>query len=135
LSRSPARPTLSTCHTGRTPKLWGRRGHAAVDYATAPALYLLARYVGLQGTALRWVDRFVLLILLAVFTTRTPLGLIQVVPFRFHGRAEQASIAVQLALPWTAHFSRDRRARDFFLIFAAYNFLVWQATDWDAEDD
>lgn len=117
------------------PKLWGRRGHAAVDYVTAPALYLLARHVGLQGRALRWADRFVLLILLAVLTTRTPLGLIRVVPFWLHGRAEQASVAVQLALPWLAHFSRNPRARTFFLIFAVYNFFVWQATDWNAEED
>ena len=32
--------------------LWGRRGHARVDYGTAPALYVLARRAGLRGTPL-----------------------------------------------------------------------------------
>ena len=114
------------------PKLWGRRGHAVADYVTAPSLYLLARHLGLQRTALRWVDRFVLLILLAVLTTRTPLGLVRVVPFRLHGQAEQVSVVLQLALPWLAHFAHERRARNFFLVFAAYNFFVWSSTDWEA---
>lgn len=117
------------------PKLWGRRGHAVADYVTAPSLYLLARHLGLQGTALRWADRFVLLILLAVLTTRTPLGLVRIVPFRVHGRAEQVSVGVQLALPWLAHFAHDRRARNFFLLFAIYNFFVWSSTDWEAGTD
>lgn len=117
------------------PKLWGRRGHAIADYATALTLYLLARRIGLQGMALRWADRFVLLILLAVLTTRTPLGLVRVIPFRWHGQAEQVSVALQLALPWLTHFSQERRARNFFLIFAAYNFFVWCVTDWEIQED
>ena len=75
-----------------------------------------------------------LLILLAVTTTRTPLGVVRVVPFRWHGRAELASVAAQLALPWLAGFPADRRARTFFLVLAAYNFLVWRATDWSAPE-
>ncbi|WP_216326760.1 hypothetical protein [Deinococcus aestuarii] len=114
-------------------RLWGRRGHALVDYATAPALYAAARWAGLRGTPLRWADLFVGLILLAVTTTRTPLGVVRVVPFPWHGRAELASALVQFALPWLAGFSRERRARAFFLAFATYNLLVWWATDWGAE--
>ncbi len=112
--------------------LWGRRGHALVDYVTAPGLYVLARRVGLSGTPLRWADVFVGLIALAVTTTRTPLGVVRLVPFSWHGRLELASVGVQLALPWAAGFARDRRARTFFLGFATYNFLVWRATDWAA---
>lgn len=114
-------------------RLWGRRGHAVADYLTAPALSVAARRAGLRGTPLRWADLFVALILLAVTTTRTPLGVVRVVPFRWHGRAELASVAVQVALPWLAGFSRDRRARSFFLAFATYNFLIWWATDWETE--
>ena len=114
--------------------LWGRRGHAVADYLTAPALYALARRAGLSGTPLRAADVFVGLILLAVTTTRTPLGLVRAVPFRWHGRLELASVAAQLALPWLAGFARDRRARTFFLGFAGYNFLVWRATDWAADE-
>lgn len=112
--------------------LWGPRGHAIVDYLTAPALYVLARRAGLGGTPLRAADAFVGLILLAVTTTRTPLGVVRLVPFRWHGRAELASVGAQLALPWLAGFGHNRRARTFFLIFAGYNFLVWRATDWEA---
>lgn len=114
-------------------KLWGRRGHAAVDYLTAPALYVAARHTPLRGTPLRWADIFVGLILLAVTTTQTPFGLIRLVPFRWHGRLELASVAVQLVLPWWADFASDRRAQRFFLTFALYNFLVWCATDWKSE--
>ncbi|WP_019586645.1 hypothetical protein [Deinococcus apachensis] len=113
-------------------KLWGRRGHALVDYLTAPTLCFLARRAGLRGTPLRWANTFTALILLAVTTTGTPLGVIRLVPFRWHGRAELASVLVQLALPWLAGFARDRWARTFFLGLAAYNFLVWWATDWEA---
>lgn len=111
-------------------KLWGRRGHALADYVTAPALFVAARAAGLRGRPLRWADRFVVLILLAVTTTRTPLGAVRDVPFRWHGRAELASVVAQLALPWLAGFAGDRRARGFFLAFAAYNLAVWVATDW-----
>ncbi|MFC5846863.1 hypothetical protein [Deinococcus petrolearius] len=114
--------------------LWGRRGHATADYLTAPLLFLLARRAGLRGPALTWAGRFAGLILLAVTTTRTPLGLVRVVPFRLHGHAELASVGVQLALPWLAHFAGDRRARRFFLAFAAYNLLIWRATDWEAPE-
>ncbi|MFC4638420.1 hypothetical protein [Deinococcus hohokamensis] len=114
--------------------LWGRRGHARVDYVTAPVLYLLARRARLSPVPRRWADIFVGLILLAVTTTRTSLGLVRVVPFRWHGRLELASVAAQLALPWLAGFSGERRARHFFLGFATYNFLVWRATDWSAEE-
>lgn len=114
-------------------RLWGRRGHALVDYVTAPALSVAARRAGLQRTPRRWADVFAGLILLAVTTTRTPLGVVRVVPFRWHGRAELASALVQFALPWLAGFARDRRGRSFFLAFATYNFLVWWATDWEAE--
>ena len=78
--------------------LWGRRGHALVDYVTAPALYLLSRRWGLSPVPQRWADTFVLLIVLAVTTTRTPLGVVRVVPFRWHGRLELASVVVQLAI-------------------------------------
>ncbi|MFD1733218.1 hypothetical protein ACFSC4_21930 [Deinococcus malanensis] len=99
---------------------------------TAPALYLLSRCTGLSAAPQRWSDTFVLLILLAVTTTRTPLGVVRVVPFRWHGRLELASVVVQLALPWLCGFSRERRAHHFFVGFAVYNFLVWRATDWSA---
>ncbi|MFC4425015.1 hypothetical protein [Deinococcus navajonensis] len=113
--------------------VWGRRGHALVDYVTAPALYLLARRTALSRRPRGWADTFVLLILLAVTTTRTPLGVVRLVPFRWHGRLELASVGVQLALPWLAGFAAERRARQFFLGFAVYNFLVWRATDWSAD--
>lgn len=111
-------------------KLWGRRGHALADYLTAPALLVAARAAGLRRTPRGWADRFVALILLAVTTTRTTLGVVRIVPFRWHGRAELASVVAQLALPWLAGFAGDRRARRFFLAFAAYNLAVWCATDW-----
>ncbi|GBF06745.1 hypothetical protein DAERI_100108 [Deinococcus aerius] len=115
-------------------RLWGRRGHAAVDYLTAPALFVLARRTGLRGTPLRLADTFAALILLAVTTTRTPLGVVPLVPFRWHGRAELVSVLVQYALPWLAGFSGERRARGFFLGLATYNLLVWWATDWAAPE-
>lgn len=114
--------------------LWGRRGHALIDYGTAPALAYAARRAGLGGSSLRCADTFVGLILLAVTTTRTPLGVVRAVPFRWHGRLELASVFAQLALPWLAGFAGNRRARRFFLGFAAYNFLVWWTTDWAAQE-
>lgn len=115
-------------------RVLGRRGHAAVDWITAPTLLLCTHAAGLQGTPRRWALGFSALILLAVTTTRTPLGLVRIVPFRLHGHAEITSVIVQAALPWLAGFSGDRRARRFFLIFAAYNLLVWRSTDFQAED-
>jgi hypothetical protein len=109
-------------------RVLGRRGHAAVDW------FLCTHAAGLQGTPRRWALGFSALILLAVSTTRTPLGLVRIVPFRLHGHAEITSVIVQAALPWLAGFSGDRRARRFFLIFAAYNLLVWRSTDFQAED-
>ncbi|WP_045233682.1 hypothetical protein [Deinococcus pimensis] len=112
----------------------GRRGHALVDWVTAPALLLLARHARLSGPSERWAHVFAGLILLAVSTTRTPLGIVRVVPFRLHGHAEIASVIVQAALPWLAGFSRDTRGRRFFLVFAAYNLLVWLLTDFRAPE-
>jgi len=111
-------------------KLLGRAGHARVDYVTAPALLLAARVARLEGRPRAGAQVFGALILLAVLTTRTPLGVVRVVPFRWHGRAELASVLVQLALPWVMRFRHDGRGRRFFLVFAAYNALVWLTTDW-----
>ena len=116
-------------------KVLSAKGHALVDWWTAPLLALAVRQARLSEPARSSALVFVPLILLAVSTTRTPLGIVRIVPHRVHGRAEFASVLVQLALPWLRGFSRDRRGRNFLLGFAAYNFLVWLSTDWSADDE
>lgn len=111
-------------------KLLSARGHAFVDWCTAPLLALAVRRARLAEPARSSALVFVPLILLAVSTTRTPLGIVRVVPHRWHGRAEFASVLVQVGLPWLRGFAEDRRGRNFLLGFAAYNFLVWLSTDW-----
>lgn len=112
----------------------GRLGHAAVDIFTVPTLLLAARRAGLSGAALTWTRIFAGLITTAVSFTRTPLGLVPLVPFRWHGHAEAASVVVQALLPLTPGFRGDRHGQRFFLLFAAYNFLVWLSTDFRADE-
>ncbi|AFZ66313.1 hypothetical protein [Deinococcus peraridilitoris] len=114
------------------PRLLDRRGHARVDYLTFPLLLLISE--GLSGPARTASRSFGVLIALAVTTTRTPLGLLRIVPFRWHGRLELSSVFVQLALPWLAGFAHKKRERNFWLAFSAYNFLVWLRTDWAAPE-
>ena len=115
-------------------RLLGPRGHAVVDYLTWPTLLLAARRARLRGSAARWAHAFVLLILSAVLFTRTPVGLVRLVPFRWHGHAEAASVVVQYLLPFTAGFRGDARGKRFFTAFASYNLLVWLLTDFDMKE-
>ncbi len=112
----------------------GRLGHATVDVITVPLLLLAARRAGLSGASATWTRIFAGLITTAVCFTRTPLGLVRLVPFRWHGHAEAASIVVQAVLPFTGGFRGDRHGQRFFLLFAAYNFLVWLSTDFRAAE-
>ncbi|PYE51865.1 hypothetical protein [Deinococcus yavapaiensis] len=115
-------------------RLLSAKGHALVDWLTAPLLALAVQRARLSEPARSSALMFVPLILLAVSTTRTPLGVVRIVPLRLHGRAEIASVVVQFALPWLRGFSSDRRGRNFMLGFAAYNFAVWLATDWGSTE-
>ena len=118
-------------YPARQTKLLNRRGHALVDYLTIPTLYSASTLQGSAGAAARFFSG---MILTAVTTTKTPLGLVRVVPFRWHGRLELASVLVHYALPWLLGFQRQPRERNYWLLFASYNLLVWLLTDWQEDD-
>ncbi|MBB6097198.1 hypothetical protein HNR42_000612 [Deinobacterium chartae] len=113
-------------------KLLARRGHALVDCCAVLGLALAVPAARLEGPGRCAALAFVPAIALGIVTTRTPLGLLPRVPFRWHGRVEIASIAAQVALPWLAGFADRPRERNFLLGLAAVNLLTWLATDWTA---
>jgi hypothetical protein len=111
----------------------GRR-HGMMDYATVAATAAAPTALGFprsaEGLAYGLAAGYLGLSLL----TDYPLSAKRVVPFRGHGAVEVAIGAALPFLPWMLGFSKNRRARNFFLGLTAVTAATALLTDWNAAD-
>ena len=71
---------------------------------------------------------------LSMFTDY-PLAVKRAVPFKVHGIAEAAVGALLPMLPWMLGFSRNARARNFFLGLTALTAMTAVMTDWEKQSE
>ena len=113
-------------------KLISPKTHGLLDYSTAAATAVLARLLGFSKpaawTAGAWAAGYSAVSAL----TDYPLALKRAVPFQAHGAMDAALAPIIPALPWLVGFTRDRRARNFFLGLAAVTVVVTALTDWNS---
>jgi len=106
------------------------RMHGVLDYSTLLTTVAAARLLDFSRpaarTALGWAAGYGVLSAL----TDYPLAVRRTVPFRVHGAVDVALALALPAAPWVMGFSRDRRARNFFLGLTALTAVVTALTDW-----
>ncbi|MEO8066172.1 MAG: hypothetical protein ABI599_00625 [Flavobacteriales bacterium] len=111
-------------------KILNATTHGVVDYAVVLFLLLSPKLFGMMGMAATFTYALGVVHLVLTITTRFPLGLLKIVPFRVHGMVE---LVVALALVGVAFWfgsAGDGLAKTFYFCFAGAVFLTWLVTDY-----
>jgi hypothetical protein len=111
-------------------KILNSKAHGYLDYAVV-ALFLAAPSVlGLTGIPAIISYTLAIVHLLVTVVTIFPLGLIRLLPLKFHGLIELVVSFVLVALPWILGFAGYSTARNFYVVAGALIFAVWLITDY-----
>lgn len=112
-------------------KLISRQTHGVMDYSYAAIVSSSPETVGFRdeetATALcRLVGSGVLL---SSLMTRYELGLVRVIPFKAHLALDVAAGLFTFAAPWLFGFSRNRAARNTFVVAGGISVLAGLLTE------
>ncbi len=111
-------------------KILNATSHGVVDYAVVLFLLLSPMLFGLMGMAATFTYALGIVHLVLTITTRFPLGLIRIVPFKIHGIVELVVAVALVGVAFWFGSAGDALARTFYLCFAAAVFLTWLVTDY-----
>jgi hypothetical protein len=107
--------------------------HGAMDYATVMGTAIAPKLLKMPSKATGLAYGVATGILgLAAFSDFKP-SIKRAVPLKAHSIADTAMGMVLPALPWMMGFSRNRKARNFFLGLTAMMALNTALTDWSAK--
>lgn len=111
--------------------------HAVLDYSYAALFSAAPELVGFTDEEI--AARLSRLVSAGVLTTslltRYELGLIKVVPFKAHLAADVAVGLVTLGTPFLFGFSRNKRARNFFVALGAFSVMAGLLTEPEEMDE
>jgi len=109
--------------------------HGAIDYATVMGAVTAPRLLNMPPKAANLAYGVGSAILgMAAFTDFKP-AIKRAVPLRAHEMAD-ATLGMALpALPWMLGFSRNKKARNFFLMLTGMLALNTLLTDWDNKSE
>jgi hypothetical protein len=110
------------------------RIHGYLDLLIVALLAIGSLAVGLGGTPLLIALLIAAALLILTLATRFPLGVRRVIPFWVHGLIELAVAVLFVSLPFSAGYAPGSPARRFYVVMAAFIFLVWVLTDYKSED-
>lgn len=101
--------------------LISRPMHGFADYAYVPAVAAAPALFGFahNPTPARLCRIISAGVLAATVTTRAEWGVFKLMPYKAHLALDFAAGLGAMAMPWLAGFSRDRRARNTFLVIGA----------------
>ncbi len=107
-------------------KLISRQAHGVADYSYAALFSVAPELVGFtdEEIAARLSRLVSGGVLLTSLFTRYELGLIRVVPFKTHLAADVAVGLLTLGAPFLLGFSRNKKARNFFVGLGAFSVLA-----------
>ncbi len=104
--------------------------HGAMDYATVVGTVAAPTLLKMPDRAAGLAYGLASAILgLAAFTDFKP-GIKRAVPLKAHGITDSALGLALPAMPWVLGFSKNRKARNFFLGLTAMMALTTMLTDW-----
>ena len=103
-----------------------RLTHGLLDYPYIGMVKVAAKLFGFanEPRAVQTANAMSGAILTSTILTRAEWGFIRVIPYKLHLGIDVANGAAGLAAPWVLGFSRNTRARNFFLGTAAADFTV-----------
>ena len=112
-------------------KLISRQAHGVADYSYAALFAVAPELVGFtdEETAARLSRLVSGGVLLTSLFTRYELGLVRLVPFKAHLAADVAVGLLTLSAPFCCGFSRNKKARNFFVGLGAFSVLAGLLTD------
>ena len=104
--------------------------HGAMDYATVLGTVAAPKLLKMPARASGLAYGMASAILgLAAFTDFKP-GIKRALPLKAHGITDSALGLALPVMPWVLGFSRNRKARNFFLGLTAMMALTTMLTDW-----
>ena len=100
----------------------GRKAHGFTDYGYIPLVATAPKTMGFEDEPAAVFMTRVLSggILLSSLVTRAEWGLFKKMPYKDHLAIDTLGGATALASPWLFGFSHNKRARNAFLLFAAF---------------
>ncbi len=107
----------------RVPKPVTRQAHGLIDYAYVSAVALAPELVGFEDDAPQATNLAALIAggaLVTTLMTRAEWGLVGVVPYRAHLKADVAVSVLALASPWLLGFADKPAARNTLLAIGAF---------------
>jgi hypothetical protein len=102
--------------------------HGAIDYAVVAFLWLSPSLFGLSSNASKLTYGLGVVHLTLTILTDFPLGVIKIVPMKFHGIIELVVSVVLVTLPLLVGFRGVDMA--FYISFGAAVFVTWLLTDY-----
>jgi hypothetical protein len=102
--------------------------HGVADYLSAATFAAAPALLGLRGTPARLAQGLGAAYAGMSLATDYPLGAVRKIPFTAHWTADAVLAPALAVAPWALGFSRDRRARGFFLAMAAVSAVVTTLT-------
>lgn len=108
-----------------------RQIHGLMDYSYAALVAAAPETVGFKDeeTARDLCRAVGSAVFLASFFTRYELGAVRVIPFKAHLATDVAAGLFTLGAPWLFGFSRNRAARDTFVVAGAISVLAGLLTE------
>lgn len=111
-------------------RLLGAVPHATLDYVLAIFFFVGPHITGFTGSARSLAYAIGVVHILLTLITRSRLGVLKTIPFRFHGGLELFVAILLFALPWLANFARGVHSRNFFWFMGLLLFVLWLVTDY-----
>ena len=114
-------------------KIISLRIHGVLDWLTVGMLAAYPKLLAISGLPAQVLYGLAGVALVVAVTSKTPAGLIKVLPMRVHAAIELALSPVLPALPWLLGFEDQLVARYLFIALGAALFLVWLLTDYEQD--
>lgn len=113
-------------------KIISAGAHGALDYITVVIFLIAPTLFGLDGGAAMLAYALAAVHLLLTLITAFAPGLVEVVPFTFHGWVE---LAVSIALVLLGLFAFEADGSTFYVAIAIAIFVVWLTTEYEVPGD
>ena len=107
--------------------------HGVLDYSTMAATLSAPKVLDFPAPAARATYALAAGYLAMSALTDYPPALRRRIPFTAHGKTDMMLGLALPAVPWLLGFSKDKRARNFFLALTGVTLLVTALTDWSAD--
>jgi hypothetical protein len=109
-------------------KILSPKIHGYLDYLVVVWFLAAPTLFGLTGIAANISYALAIIHLGLTILTAFPLGVVKVIPLKFHGIIEFIVSFALIALPWVLGFASVAAARNFYVASGIAIFIVWLIT-------